>query len=362
MPRAYPPEIESGLLSNMTSRHPDVDATDRAWTKTLSGYREPSHFRSIIELSITIFPLVALWTAAWFICWLGYWWASLLISVPTAGFLVRLFMIQHDCGHGAFFRRRWANDWVGRIIGVLTMTPYDHWRGTHAVHHATAGDLGRRGTGDVDTLTVREYFALPRRSRLRYRLYRNPIVLFGLGPTYLFLLRHRLPIGQLRGGWLPWMSTQATNAAIALIAAALISVIGIKAFLLVHLPTMIFAATAGVWLFYVQHQFETTVWSESRDWDHHDAALRGSSHYDLPPVLRWFSANIGVHHVHHLCSRIPFYRLPRVLSDHPELRAVSRLTLSQSLRCVPLALWDEAAQRLVTFRDAPYRAATAARL
>jgi len=336
----------------LTSRHPDLDSTDSAWTKTLNGYREPSHFRSIIELSITIVPLAALWTAAWFIYWLGYWWVSLLITIPAAGFLVRLFMIQHDCGHGAFFRRRWANDWVGRIIGVLTMTPYDHWRGTHAVHHATNGDLGRRGIGDVDTLTVREYFALPRRSRLKYRLYRNPIVLFGVGPTYLFLLRHRLPIGQLRGGWQPWISTQATNAAIALIAVALISLIGVKAFLLVHLPTMIAAATVGVWLFYVQHQFETTVWSESRDWDHHHAALRGSSHYDLPLVLRWFSANIGMHHVHHLCSRIPFYRLPRVLSDHPQLRAVSRLTLLQSFRCVPLALWDEAAQRLVTFRDA----------
>jgi omega-6 fatty acid desaturase (delta-12 desaturase) len=295
---------------------------------------------------------VGLWTAAWFINWLGYWWAALLITIPTAGFLVRLFMIQHDCGHGAFFRRRWANDWVGRIIGVLTMTPYDHWRGTHAVHHATTGDLGRRGTGDVATLTVREYLALPFRSRLKYRLYRNPIVLFGIGPTYLFLLQHRLPVGRLRDGWQPWISTQATNAAIALIAAALIWVIGVEAFLLVHLPTMILAATVGVWLFYVQHQFETTVWSESRDWNHHHAALYGSSYYDLPAVLRWFSANIGLHHIHHLCSRIAFYRLPRVLNDHPDLRVVSRLGLMQSFRCVALALWDEADQWLVSFREA----------
>lgn len=336
----------------MTSRHPDLNSTDSAWTKILNRYREPSHFRSIVELSITIFPFAALWAAAWFIYWLGYWWVSLLITIPAAGFLVRLFMIQHDCGHGAFFRGRRANDWVGRIIGVLTMTPYDHWRGTHAVHHATTGDLGRRGIGDIDTLTVREYLALPLRGRLKYRLYRNPIVLFGVGPIYLFLLRNRLPIGQWRDGWEPWISTQATNAAIALIAAALIWLIGAKAFLLVHLPTMIAAATVGVWLFYVQHQFETTVWSESQDWDHHHAALRGSSHYDLPPVLRWFSANIGMHHVHHLCSRIPFYRLPHVMNDHPQLKTVGRLTLLQSLQCVPLALWDEATQRLVTFRDA----------
>jgi omega-6 fatty acid desaturase (delta-12 desaturase) len=329
---------------------PASDARD--WTRILNGYREPSRTRSLVELTITALPLAALWAAAWFVYSLGFWWASLLIAIPASGFLVRLFMIQHDCSHGAFFRRKWANDWVGRAIGVLTMTPHDFWRRTHAVHHATSGNLDRRGLGDVDTLTVREYFALSRWGRLRYRLYRHPIVLFGFGPCYLFLLRQRLPFGLIRGGWRPWISTQATNAAIVAIAALLIWLIGVKAFFLVQMPIIILAATFGVWLFYVQHQFEETFWSENRHWDLHEAALHGSSYYDLPILLRWFSANIGIHHVHHLCSRIPYYRLPSVLRDHPELRAVSRITLLQSFQCVRLALWDEGHRRLVSFSEA----------
>jgi acyl-lipid omega-6 desaturase (Delta-12 desaturase) len=324
----------------------------RRLSQTLAAYRTPSHPRSIAELAITFMPLAALWMAAWFTFWLGYAWATPLIAIPAAGFLVRLFLIQHDCGHGTFFTRRRANDWVGRIIGVLTMTPYDFWRRTHAVHHATAGNLDRRGIGDVDTLTVREYHALSRWGRLKYRLYRHPLVMFGLGPAYLFLLQHRLPVGLTRHGWQPWASTMATNLAIALIVAVLVWFIGLEAFLLVHLPIMLLAATIGVWLFYVQHQFERTTWEREGDWSFHDAALHGSSHYDLPVLLRWFTANIGVHHVHHLCSRIPYYRLPHVLRDHPELRNIGRLTLRDSLRCVPLALWDEERNRLVSFREA----------
>ena len=221
--------------------------------------------RSVVELAITLLPLAALWAAAWFVYSLGYWWVSLLLAIPASGFLVRLFMIQHDCGHGAFFRRQWANDWVGRVIGILTMTPYDFWRRTHALHHATSGNLDRRGIGDVETMTVREYFSHSRWGRLRYRLYRNPIVLFGLGPGYVFLLRQRLPFGLFREGWRPWISTQATNAAIASIAGVLIWLIGVKAFFLVHLPIILLAATFGVWLFYVQHQFDATVWSEDDD-------------------------------------------------------------------------------------------------
>ncbi len=331
----------------------DVSAPNaRLWTQILIRYREPSRIRSVFELAITALPLVALWTAAWFIYSLGYWWISLLMAVPSAGFLVRLFMIQHDCGHGAFFPNKWANDWVGRVIGVLTMTPYDFWRRTHAIHHATSGNLDRRGIGDVDTLTVREYYARSRWGRLKYRLYRHPAVMFGIGPAYLFLLQHRLPVGLMRSGWQPWVSTQATNAAIALIAAVLIWLIGVGAFFLVHLPIILLAAIFGVWLFYVQHQFEDTFWNGNRDWDLHEAALHGSSHYDLPLLLRWFTANIGIHHVHHLHSRIPYYRLPRVLRDHPELRSIGRLTLLESFRCVRLVLWDEVQQRLVSFREA----------
>jgi len=321
-----------------------------AWTKILARYREPSRVRSVTELVITIVPLVLLWVLIWAALDFGYWF-GLLLAVPAAGLLVRLFMIQHDCGHGAFFRHRLANDWVGRVLGVLTLTPYDFWRRTHAIHHASSGNLDQRGIGDIDTLTVREYLALSRWGRLRYRLYRHPIVMFGIGPAYLFILQHRLPVGLMRRGWQPWLSTMATNAAIAAVIGTLIWFIGIGSFLLVHLPIMLLAASVGVWLFYVQHQFEDTFWAEDRTWNVHTAALHGSSHYDLPAVLRWFSANIGVHHVHHLCSRIPYYRLPDVLREHPELVATGRLTLIESLRCVRLVLWDERKRRLISFRE-----------
>jgi omega-6 fatty acid desaturase (delta-12 desaturase) len=286
----------------------------------------------------------------WLALDVGYW-LCLLLAIPAAGFLVRLFMIQHDCGHGAFFPHRLANDWVGRVIGVLTLTPYDYWRRTHAIHHATSGKLERRGIGDIETLTVREYLALPWHQRLRYRLYRHPAVMFGVGPAYLFLLQYRLPLGLMRSGWRPWISAMGTNLAIALAAAAMIWLIGVIPFLLVHLPIMLIGATIGVWLFYVQHQFEDTFWADETHWNVHDAALHGSSHYELPGVLRWFTANIGIHHIHHLSSRIPYYRLNRVLRDHPELGEIGRLTLGQSFRCIRLVLWDESRRRLISFRQ-----------
>ena len=325
-------------------------ADARGWTQILARYRTPSLARGIIELVITAGPLVLLWSLMWAALDVGYW-LCLLLAVPSAGFIVRLFMIQHDCGHGAFFRRRSTNDWVGRVIGVLTLTPYDCWRRKHAIHHSTSGNLERRGIGDIDTLTVHEYLARSRWGRVRYRIYRHPFVMFGIGPAYLFILDHRLPVGLMRKGWMPWLSTMSTNAAIAALTATMIWLVGVGPFLLVHLPTMLIAASVGVWLFYVQHQFENTVWAHEGAWDLQEVALHGSSHYALPGLLRWFTANIGVHHIHHLCSRIPCYRLPLVLRDHPDLAGVGRLTLLQSFRCVRLVLWDEGQQRLVSFRD-----------
>ncbi len=335
----------------------DPAATDpaaigaRQWALDLRRYREPSPARSSFEIAVTIVPYTGLWALAWAANHVGHWEVSLLLATLAAGFLVRLFMIQHDCGHGAFFRYRWTNDWVGRVIAVLTLTPYDVWRRSHAIHHAAAGNLERRGIGDIDTLTVREYRALCAWRRLRYRLYRHPLVMFGIGPVYLFFLRHRFPSGPVRGRRQAWTSAMATNLATAGILAALIWAVGLGPFLLVHLPITLLASAVGVWLFYVQHQFEETYWAREDSWSPQEAALRGSSHYDLPTVLRWFTANIGMHHVHHLCSRIPYYRLPRVLRDYPDLRATSRLTLRQSLRCIRLALWCEDRERMVTFRD-----------
>ena len=322
----------------------------RSLTHSLAGYREPNHGRSVVEILITVLPFISLWLLMWWSLRLGHG-VYLLLAIPTAGFLVRLFMIQHDCGHGSFFRHRVVNDWVGRVIGVFTLTPYDFWRRAHGIHHATSGNLDRRGIGDIDVLTVSEYLALSRWRRLGYRLYRHPIVLFGIGPAYLFILRQRLPFGLMGDGWVPWVSTMATNGAIALVAAGMMWWIGIGPFLIVQLPIAMLGGAIGVWLFYVQHQFEHTSWSEHRNWRFATAALYGSSHYDLPAVLRWFTANIGMHHVHHLCSRIPFYRLPRALRDHPDLANVGRLTLGQSLACVRLALWDETAHRLITFHE-----------
>ncbi len=326
-----------------------IDA--RVWTQKLLRYREPSTWRSIVEIAISAGPLVALWVAMWLSYRYGFWWLTLILAVPAAGFLVRLFMIQHDCGHGSFFRQKIANDWIGRALGVLTCTPYDFWRRSHAIHHATAGNLERRGIGDIDTLTVKEYLALSRWGRLKYRMYRHPAVMFGVGPAYMFIIQHRVPVGFMRAGWRPWLSTQATNAAAALIAGLLIWQIGLGAFLLVHLPVIILAATFGVWLFYVQHQFEHTLWEDNRTRSLHEVALHGSSDYVLPGVLSWFTANIGIHHVHHLCSRIPYYRLGRVLKENPELGEIGRVTLWESVKAVRLVLWDESNRKLISFRD-----------
>src|SRR6266568_4075891 len=315
----------------MNEPEPNAHATpdSRAWAPALARYRRPSCARAMLELAITAAPLVLIWILMWATLDTGYW-ICLLLAVPAAGFLVRLFMIQHDCGHGSFFRRRLANDWVGRVIGILTLTSYDFWRRGHALHHASSGNLDRRGIGDIETLTVREFLALPRWRQLLYRLYRHPIVMFGVGPAYLFILRYRLPMGLMRSGWQLWRTTMATNVAIAALVATMIWLVGVGPFLLVQLPITLLAGSIGVWLFYVQHQFEDTFWARDEGWSFHDAALNGSSHYDLPSVLRWFTANIGVHHVHHLCSRIPYYRLPQVLRDHPQLCDVGRLTMLQS--------------------------------
>lgn len=328
-----------------------VPGSARNWVKILAEYRDPDPLRSTLELVVSLVPFVALWVLAW--AALSF---SPLLSVAIALlnglFLVRIFIIQHDCGHGAFFHNRLLSDWVGRALGVLTLTPYDVWRRTHSIHHSAAGNLDKRGIGDVHTLTVAEYRARSAWGRFTYRVYRHPLVLFGLGPTYLFVIQNRLPLGLMRSGWRYWTSAMGTNALIFLALGLIVWFGGVKPLLLIFVPTLLVAASAGVWLFYVQHQFEDTHWDEDRDWQLHDAALLGSSHYDLPPVLRWFTGNIGVHHVHHLYSRIPFYRLTEVLRDHAALANSQRMTIRQSLGCVRLHLWDESRRKLMSFAQA----------
>src|SRR5258708_6704064 len=242
-----------GSNSTVVAARPDA----RGLTQLFARYRAPSVARSVTELAITAVPLVLVWALMWATLGVGYW-LSLLLAIPAAGLLVRLFLIQHDCGHGAFFRHPLANDWVGRVIGVLTLTPYDLWRSTHAIHHSTSGNLDRRGTGDIDTLTVREYLARSRWGRLRYQAYRHPLIMFGFGPAYLFLVQHRLPVGLMRRGWWPWLSAMATNLAIAVLAATMMWLVGVGPFLRVHLPITLLAASIGVWLFYLQYHFENT--------------------------------------------------------------------------------------------------------
>jgi omega-6 fatty acid desaturase (delta-12 desaturase) len=329
------------------------------WNSKLAAYKRPDWRRSVFELALTATALGALWTLGWLAMHVGLWWLALLLTVPAAAFLVRLFMIQHDCGHGAFFEARAANDWVGRAIGLLTLTPYDYWRRTHAIHHATSGNLDRRGLGVIEMLTVDEYLALPPVKRLGYRLYRNPAVMFGLGPTFVFFVQQRLPFGMMKAGWRPWVSTLGNTAIIAVGVAVMMLLIGVAPVLLVNFTTMVIAATIGVWLFFVQHQYEGVAWARNKDWKRDEAALEGSSHYDLPQPLRWLTANIGIHHVHHLSSRIPFYRLPQVLKDHPELKGMSRIGLVESFKNARLALWDEADERLVSFREVRGRARAA---
>jgi omega-6 fatty acid desaturase (delta-12 desaturase) len=356
---AAPLEGQNCMEEHMSDPGKSIKEDLRSWTQSLGRYREPDVSRSLFELLVTALPLIGLWALMWAALGVGYW-LCLLLAFPTACFLMRLFMIQHDCGHGALFRRRATNDWVGRVIGVATLTPYGFWLRTHATHHANAGNLDHRGMGDIITLTTDEYFALTPAKRLAYRLYRNPFVMFGLIPTYLFVLHYRLPVGLMRAGRQPWLSTMGTNAAIAAVVALMIWLVGVRAFLLVHGPVVVMSASIAVWFFYVQHQFEDTLWEHDGDWSFHEAALHGSSHYELPPALAWFTGNIGVHHVHHLSSRIPFYRLPQVLRDYPRLASTGRLTFLQSLRCATLALWDEQQARLVSFREFRMRRSTPA--
>lgn len=276
---------------------------------------------------------------------------TLVLAFPTAGFLARLFMIQHDLGHGSFFPSRRASRWVGHWIGVLTLVPYHYWRRTHAHHHAHSGDLDFRGFGDVETRTVGEYLALSRRDRLFYRIYRNPLIMFGIGALWHFVVKQRYPWGVPRTWKREWRGIWLTNLSIVGTVALLVFAIGWQRLLLVHVPVLVLTCALGVWLFYVQHQFGDTYWERHPEWDFYDAALLGSSHLVLPAPFRWITANIGLHHLHHLSPRIPNYRLQECLDANPELEAGTRVSIRGSLALTRLHLWDPEAERLISFRE-----------
>jgi omega-6 fatty acid desaturase (delta-12 desaturase) len=322
------------------------------WREMLEPYTRPKLGRSIIDIATSVVPYVAL-TALMYLVVNTSYWLMLAISIPASGFMLRTFILFHDCSHGSFMPSRRANVWLGAVLGVLVYSPFQSWRHSHAVHHATAGDLDRRGVGDVHTLTVAEYAGRSWPSRLGYRLFRNPLVMFGLGPIFSLVIGPRVFRRKAR----PRIrrSVMGTDVALAALVAALIWVAGWRDYLLVQSSTVLLAGAAGVWLFYVQHQFEDTYWQNADGWTYADAALRGSSYLKLPRVLQFFTGNIGVHHVHHLSARIPNYNLQRAHDENPIFHDVPTLSLWDGLRAVRLKLWDEDRGRLVTFAEARTR-------
>jgi acyl-lipid omega-6 desaturase (Delta-12 desaturase) len=309
-------------------------------------YEVPSHWRAAWQIINTFVPYVAVWVLMYFSRDIS-WWLTVPLAFVAAALLVRIFIFFHDCGHGSFFKSRLANDITGFITGVLTVTPYYHWRWEHGLHHGTAGNLDRRGVGDIWTMTVQEYLESSRWRKFAYRLARNPLILFVLAPVFVFLFMQRLPTRgasarERESVW--WM-----NLAILLMAIGLSAVFGVVDYLIIQVILVAVSGTAGIWLFYVQHQFDGVYWERHKDWDYRAAALHGSSFYKLPAVLRWLSGNIGYHHIHHLSSRIPNYNLKRCHDRNPILQQVRVITLWESLRTARYRLWDEKLRKLVGF-------------
>ena len=319
------------------------------WRAIVAPYQKADVRRAVFQLLNTLVPLAALLYVMYLSLAWSYW-LTLALAVPTAGFLIRTFIIMHDCGHGSFLPSQKWNNLVGWVTGVLTATPYAEWRHEHAIHHATAGDLDRRGHGDIATITVEEYLARDWWGRLRYRLYRHPALILGVGPLYL-LIGQRFP-GRVHSSGSPKASSiWSTNLGMAVVITGLAMLIGIQSVLLVYLPVAYLAAGAGVYLFFVQHQFDQAYWEHHANWDYATAAVMGCSHLKLPRVLQWFTGNIGLHHVHHLAPRIPNYQLQRAHDENPIFSHAPTFGLARSVWMLRLALWDEQHKRMVGFGD-----------
>jgi omega-6 fatty acid desaturase (delta-12 desaturase) len=325
----------------------DTESRPAGWKEMVRRYQVSSAGRAVWQLSNTLVPYAVLWVLIYFSLAISYW-LVIPLAMLAGAFLVRTFVIFHDCTHGSFFQSKRANDIVGFLTGILVFTPYHQWRWQHLLHHASAGDLDRRGMGDVWTLTVQEYLDSSRGKRFAYRLSRQPLVLFGIAPLLLFLVLQRFPSRKADPRVRRWV--HATNGGILLVAAAGAWAFGVVPYLVIQLTAMFVASVAGVWLFYVQHQFEDVYWERRPDWDFARAALEGSSFYQLPKVLQWFSGNIGFHHIHHLSPRIPNYQLQRAHEAEPLFQTVKPLTIRKSLRSLRFRLWDESRHQLTGFR------------
>lgn len=333
----------------IATTRPSPQAGRSAWKKIVAQYHTPDVRIGLLQIAITVLPYVALWAMMYWSLSVSYW-LTLALSVPAALFMVRLFIIVHDCGHGSFFKSHKLNDFFGVIFGVVTFTPYYAWRHSHAIHHATSGDLDRRGIGDVTTLTVREYRALPWWRRLGYRIYRHPTFLFLIGAPINFLVLQRFP--DRRDPRREQMSVHWTNLGLLALMVGLSLLLGWREYLLIHVPIFYLASVIGVWMFYIQHQFEETYWRPHPEWDYLTASLQGSSYYKLPRVLQWFTGNIGFHHIHHLSPKIPFYRLEEAYRNNPLFHESPTLTLWSSFKTLSWRLWDEELGRMVGFARA----------
>jgi omega-6 fatty acid desaturase (delta-12 desaturase) len=333
-------------MNHLPSHHEAPPADNAAWKEIVLRYQKPSTWRALWQIINTIVP----YSLTWYLMYLSLrvsWWLVVPLAVLAGAFLVRVFIIFHDCGHGSFFKSRIANDTVGFIAGILTFTPYYHWRWEHAIHHSAAGDLDRRGTGDVWTLTVQEYLESSRWKKFAYRLARNPVILFVIAPLFLFLVRQRF--ASPKASRRERHSVYAMNAGLLAMAAALSTIFGVKAYIIIQLIILLVAGGAGIWLFYVQHQFEGVYWERGEDWSYLSAALEGSSFYKLPRILQWFSGNIGFHHIHHLSPRIPNYNLEKCHKADPLFSNVKAITAIGSLKSFTFRLWDEKGRRLVGY-------------
>jgi acyl-lipid omega-6 desaturase (Delta-12 desaturase) len=332
----------------MNDPKPKKSGAEAPWIKVIAKYRNPSRVRSWWQLANTLVPYLIIWGLMIWSLSISYWLTWIFI-IPTAGLSIRLFIIFHDCGHGSFFKSKILSDTIGYFLGVLTLTPYARWHHAHHIHHRTAGNLDKRGIGDVWTLTVKEFQALSRKQQLYYRVYRNPLIMFGIGAALVFFLSNRFT----RKSFTPKErnSVYLTNLGIALLALIMSYFIGWRAYLMIQVPVMYIASVAGVYMFYVQHQFDEVHWSDDENWDFKKVALQGSSFFKLPKVLQWFTGNIGFHHIHHLSFKIPNYYLEACHKESPDFSNTRPITLFKSFRTLRLRLWNEETRTLVGFQS-----------
>jgi len=336
------------VMTNNKSDKTGKDTDTKSWIQIISKYNQPDVRRSIWQIINSLGPYLVLWYVMYLSLSVSYW-LTLGLSFIAAGFLVRMFIIFHDCGHGSFFKSRKANKIVGTILGSLVFTPYERWHLDHAIHHSTVGNLDKRGIGDVMTLTVDEYQALSRSKKLYYRIYRHPVVLFAIAPFILFVVWFRFTKKSMKKP--ERQSVYITNLILLLFGGGISLLIGLKSFLIIQLPVAFIATSAGVWLFYVQHQFDDVVWNRTGDWDYKTVALEGSSFMKFPKLIQWFTGNIGFHHIHHLSPKIPNYNLEKCHKENQVFQPDKPVTFIPSLRTMRLRLWDEKLRRLISFRQ-----------